>query len=722
MKKILVLVMCICVSAVWAQEAEDREEEAENKKKTAEKSEDGKKKTAAQLEEVVVTASRHEEEIMDSPYMAGTIPSDEIETGYMPRTVPELFKEDPAVLVQKTSNGQGSPFMRGFTGFRTLFMIDGIRLNNSVFRDGPNQYWNTVDPYCIEKVEIVKGPGSVLYGSDAVGGTVNALTKSPLMGNSGFTHTERVYAKYASADDSMVMRAEGDGAVDEYFGFYAGLSVKDFNDLSGGREVGLQPKTGYDEIDYDIKLEYVLKNDAVLTFAHQDVAVIDAWRTHKTIYGINWEDCTNGSDLERSYDQDRDLTYLKYSQDNLGTFVESMEFCLSYQRQMEEYTRIRSDNRRELSGFDVGTFGVTAQFVSPTDSAGLFTYGLEYYSDAVESYKKNWDSSGVYTGSDIQGPVGDDSTYSISGLYVQDEIALNDMLDLTVGLRYTSASVSADKVEDPDTGLEISLSDDYSGLVGSTRLLVKHTDDINTFYGISQGFRAPNLSDLTRLDTARSNEIETPSPGLTPEYFTTLETGIKGRIRDMTGSATFYYTDIRDMIVRYPTGDIIGTDYEVQKDNVGDGYVQGLELYGDWQFTDEWQLFGAFSIQYGRVETYPTSAPVVEEDYMDRMLPPTGLLGIRWSDTSEKYSVELVAEGADGQTLLSARDAGDTDRIPPGGTPGYLVFHLKGNFRLRDDLTVGLAVENITDEDYRIHGSGVNEPGINFLASAKYTF
>ncbi len=90
----------------------------------------------------------------------------------------ELNREVPGVIVQKTGHGQGSPFLRGFTGFRTLLLIDGIRLNNSVFRDGPNQYWNTVDPFTIGQLEIIKGPSSVLFGSDAIGGTVNVVTRS----------------------------------------------------------------------------------------------------------------------------------------------------------------------------------------------------------------------------------------------------------------------------------------------------------------------------------------------------------------------------------------------------------------------------------------------------------------------------------------------------------------------------------------------------------------
>ena len=124
-----------------------------------------------------------------------------------------------------------------------------------------------------------------------------------------------------------------------------------------------------------------------------------------------------------------------------------------------EFGRGIEDAGGHVSGFDVATLGLTGQFTSPTEKAGLFTYGFDYYADTVDSYKLNWDSAGVFTGADIQGPVGDDAAYSIADLYVQDEITLSDMVDLSAGLRYTMASLSADKVDHPTLG-QISVSDD----------------------------------------------------------------------------------------------------------------------------------------------------------------------------------------------------------------------------------------------------------------------
>ncbi|MFM7183091.1 MAG: TonB-dependent receptor plug domain-containing protein [Verrucomicrobiales bacterium] len=130
------------------------------------------------LPPVVVTATREMRSILEQPNSVVALDAEKfLET--QARTLPEALLETPGILVQRTGPAQGSPFVRGFTGYRNLALIDGIRLNNSVFREGPNQYWGTIDPYGLAGIELVKGQGSVLYGSDAIGGTLNALTLRP---------------------------------------------------------------------------------------------------------------------------------------------------------------------------------------------------------------------------------------------------------------------------------------------------------------------------------------------------------------------------------------------------------------------------------------------------------------------------------------------------------------------------------------------------------------
>ena len=672
------------------------------------------------LDPIVVTATRSEKQLFDVPATAHVLSAEDLRESLY-RTVPEALRDIPGVMVQKTGHGQGSPFIRGFTGFRTLLLVDGVRLNNSVFRDGPNQYWNTVDPYSIRRLEVIKGPSSVLYGSDAIGGTVNVITKGPTGYGEGFNQSGRVFYRVSTAERSHTGRGELSLTFDRDLGFYAGGTIKHFGDLQSGG--GREPMTGYDELDGDFKMEYLLDDNARLVLAHQSVDIDDAWRTHRTIFGRRFEGTTVGDELRRVLDQNRDLTYAQLLLDDGGAFFDRARFSLSYQSQAEERDRVRSDGRRDVQGFDADTFGAWAQFES-SSPIGVWTYGAEYYRDEVDSYRRDFAADGSLTNIRVQGPVADDATYETLGLYAQNDVFVTDRLNLIFGGRYTHARADAERVADPDTGAPFSITEDYDALVGSVRFIyaIDEADRWNLFGGVSQGFRAPNLSDLTRFDTARSNEIETPATGLDPERFVSYEVGVRGRYENFSTQASYYYTDISDMIIRQPTGNMIDGNSEVTKRNGGDGFVQGLELEASWRFHPNFTAFGWVGWIDGEVDTFPTAAPTLEREPISRLMPTTGQIGLRWDAPSRDAWLEGVVTIADEQDDLSTRDRSDTQRIPPGGTPGYAVVSLRSGWQVDDNLTVTAALENITDENYRIHGSGVNEPGINLILGVEVAF
>src|SRR5687768_4326088 len=219
-------------------------------------------------EEIVVTATARESGDFDLPYSTYVLTGEDLRQRQMARTVPEALGEVPGVMVQATSQGQGSPYLRGFTGFRTLFLIDGIRLNNSVFRDGPNQYWTTVDPFGLEQLEVVQGPASVLYGSDAIGGTVQGLTLAPgePWEATGFAGT--LFYRYASAERSQGGHLALSGKVGERWSLAIRGSAKDFGDVRAGGTTGPQPRTGYGEWDGDLSAAYETRGGGRLLFAH----------------------------------------------------------------------------------------------------------------------------------------------------------------------------------------------------------------------------------------------------------------------------------------------------------------------------------------------------------------------------------------------------------------------------------------------------------------------
>lgn len=677
---------------------------------------------AINVSDVVVTSTRSERLLKDSPSSISLLKADTLRLEEPVRVLTDAFENEPGIMVQKTGAAQGSPYIRGFTGYRNLFLIDGIRLNNSTFRDGPNQYWNTIDPLCLSRIEVARGTLSMLQGSDAIGGTVNAITRGISDIRPDREWDRHLYYRYGSAENSHIARAEAMGWLTTKLALTLGYSTKTFGDLEGGKDVGTQLKTGYDEQDWDAKLEYLVTDDTTLVLAHQNTTTDDAWRTHKTIYGIDWKDLTHGDELRRSLDQQRELTYLQLHHLRGDGLFEEVHAGVSYQRQSENQNRLRTRDRLDDQGFDVDTLGAFVSLKSPF-KAGDFVYGADYYHDAVDSYNHTLNPDGSIKKSAIQGPLGDDATYDLLGTYVQYELPLTQRLMIIPGSRFEYARARANAVQDPLSGKKMSVADEWSDTVGGLRLLyaLDAAGSWNLFGGISQGFRAPNLTDLTQLDSARTDEIQTPSPGLRPERFVSSEAGLRVQTTGLAAQLAFFYTTIDGMIISTPTGRMIGSEYEVTRKNGGDGQIHGIEFDTRFMLPGDLTAFGAFTWMDGTVETYPTSDAMLTKEPVSRLMPPTARIGLR-RDVSRNLWIEGTCKMAAKADKLSTGDKADTSRVPPGGTPGYAVYDLRAGWQCLETLKLTLALENLLDEDYRIHGSGVNEPGRNLVLAADWVF
>ncbi len=682
--------------------------------------------TAMNLEELlrfkVVTATAVPTDPFALPFMTQILTREDYER-LLPRTMPQWLQDVPGVMLQKTAHGQISPYIRGFTGFRTLLLVDGIRVNNSVFREGPNQYWNTVDPLSLDRVEIVKGPASVLYGSDSIGGTVNALTLGRRDYEDGFAGDGRVFHRYSTAEDSHTTRVEASAGVGRNLGLHIGASWKQFGDLRGGRDVGRQSHTGYDEWDVDGKLTYFFRPNLKLTAAHQSVDQDDIWRAHSTIYGITWRGLRTGTDFQRSTDQHRRLSYVQFDATGLDSVVDEIHFSLSHQFQGEDQVRIRSDRRAEFAGVDVDTLGASLRFES-SSPVGRWVYGGTYYSDEVDSSNLLYRADGSFDRAAIQGPVADDSTYDLIGAFVQNQLPSFGPVDVTLRGRYDHAEAKAGRVEDPLTGGVTTFGKGWDSFVASGRavLRVDGKQKWNLFAGTSQGFRAPNLSDLTRLDIAGSGQIETPTLDLDPEYFLMSEAGIKARFTHGDAEAAYFYTDLRGTIIRAPTGRIIAGRSEVTKKNSGDGYIHGVEVMGSWRLRPQWTVTSSLTWMDGEVAVFQTASPVTAREPVSRLMPLTSRVALSWQHPQKTFWGELACTVAAKQRKLGTGDAADVERIPPGGTPGYAVGTLRAGWRPRTNAVLSVALENLTDTDYRVHGSGVNEPGRNLIVAGSYSF
>ncbi len=632
------------------------------------------------------------------------------------------FQEVPGVMVQKTSHGQGSPYVRGFTGYHNLFLIDGIRLNHAAMRSGPNQYWNLVDGEGLGALELVKSQGSVLYGTDAVGGTVQALTLRPRYAEEGSLVGGRTHTRYGSGDGSLVQRVEGMASEAGEYGLLMGGTIKEFGDIDAAG-LGRLPKTGYGEWDVDGKFEYFLGESARLTAFHQQVHQDDVWRAHTTEFGRSWRGTEVGSERARILDQSRMLSYIQLAGEAENALFDRYTFSVSHQRHGEEQYRERADGRTDIQGFDLDSYGVWGQFDRDLDWTGL-VYGFGYYQDRSDSFRDDFDADGSLRERQIQGPVGDDGVYHLADVFINSSTPLGGRMTLDLGARYTYAEAAIGKVESPETGRQIPVGDDWGSVVGSGRISYRldEADEWRLFGGVSQAFRAPNFSDLSRLDSNRSGEIETPSPGLDPEEFVTLELGVKARTERLGGGLSYFFTDVNDLILRTPTGRTVDGMDEVTKSNVGDGYVHGVEMEMGYELGRGWSVFGGVSWQDSLVSTFATSEPEIGDWPQDRQMPLTGFGGLRIDGEGGKWWAEGLVMAAGAGDRLSPGDMRDRQRIPPEGTPSYWLATLRGGLRLGERVTISGAVQNIFDEEYRIHGSGQNEPGVNVVIGAEIKF
>jgi hemoglobin/transferrin/lactoferrin receptor protein len=305
------------------------------------------------------------------------------------------------------------------------------------------------------------------------------------------------------------------------------------------------------------------------------------------------------------------------------------------------------------------------------------------------------------------------------GIYLQDQIDVADRLHVYAGTRYTRADADVGRYQDPVTKEAASFSDDWDQWVASGRFVfdLDEKDRFAVIGGVSQGFRAPNISDLSRLDIARSGELELAATDLKPERSLNFEIGARATTERVTASLTYFHNVLDDFIVRRPTGQEVDGARAVSKANGGDGYVQGVEFAADVRLTDNWSVFGQLTWMEGELDQFPTSASVMVTEPLSRVVPLMGRAGVRWQSDSGKIWSELVCLAASAGDRLNSADRADTQRILVGGTPGWTLLLLRGGWQVTENVSLTASLENLLDEEYRAHGSGSNAPGFGGTAA-----
>jgi hemoglobin/transferrin/lactoferrin receptor protein len=633
------------------------------------------------LGEVVVTANRYPTVAIKIPEPIRVLGEKAFLSSQL-RTSSEALAITPGVFVQKTNHGGGSPFLRGLTGNQTLLLVDGIRLSNATFRYGPNQYFNTIDLFSVEKIEVLRGSGSVQYGSDAIGGTIQTFTHElrtsldPFWRGSFLTR-----AGTQKMEQSLHADAGYSG---KNLAFRGGITWRNFGDIAGGDTTGTQNPSGYEEFDYDLKGKIALSEKSDITLALQNVHQSDVDVYHKVElenYSVN-----------RMNPQKRKLVYARFNHRIEKGMVNSLQATASLHNTLEG--RELQKNGSSVMRYEqdkVRSFGLSAELVTSKGSRWSAGSGLEIYNDLVNSVRTDTDLS-TGTASDKRALYPDGSTMTNMAAFTLHSFDLGKWV-ISAGARFNTFII---KVTDKDLG-DATLTP--SALVGNLAVMRKLSEKSNLFASLNSGFRAPNIDDLGTLGIV-DYRYEVPNYDLKPENSYQYQVGYKRQGEKLSGEIYLYRNELYNLIVRNRVPDETIEGYPVyMKENVERAYIQGIETAWDYEFGRSWLVSGDLTYTYGQNIT---------KDEPARRIPPLfGRLALKYSAGSLSTTLEWQAAGA--QDRLASGDIAD-NRIPEGGTPGWNVINIHAGYSVKF-IRIDLSLINLLDEDYRYHGSGVNGYG-----------
>jgi outer membrane cobalamin receptor len=647
------------------------------------------------LQEVVVTATRQKTAMINLPFSINKITAADIQS-YSFRTAPESLNGATGVFVQKTNHGGGSPFIRTLTGNQNLLLVDGIRMNNSTYRYGPNQYLNTIDVFSIASLEVVRGTGSVQYGSDAMGGVIQVITKSSSFSAKPEWHAN-LLGKIVSADMEYSGRAEINYQ-SQKFTIHAGISSRKFGDLIGGDTTGKQQPSGYKEQSYDIKAKWKINDHSLFTLASQQVFQKDVPLYHR----VKLENFA----YYKFSPQSHQLNYARLELNSNSKLFEKITTTASYQISKEQRSYLKNGAINRFEEIDqVQTIGLATEVVSKMNSFWSAISGIEWYHDNVASKKE-------------QINIATEQSITMRGLYPNNAKSANfsvfslhqfliGRFQINTGLRYNSFAV---KMKDTAAGVnqlgEITIRP--TSFVGNIALLYHLFPNQSVYASFNTGYRSPNVDDMGSLGLV-DFRYEIPAYGLKPEKSYNSEIGYKIISKKIKTSIAFFYMHLSDLVNRVQlSGQQIGGYNVYVKENNQESYVRGTEIEMEYKLSKQFDFTSGLSYSFGQ--------NITRNEPMRRVPPFNGRLLLRFN--SHQLHLFIEDQFAGKQTRLAQGDK-DDNRIPIGGTPGWNVVNLFGNYQFKK-VQIQLVFANIFNIDYRMHGSGINSMGRSVGCSLYY--
>lgn len=711
------------------------------------------------LTEVVVSANKFEEKRKNVNQRIDVITPQTI-TRSNAQNTGDLLSGTGQVFVQKSQQGGSSPVLRGFEASRVLLVIDGIRMNNAIYRAGHLQNVITVDPNMLERVEVLYGPGSTLYGSDALGGVIHLRTKAPKLSPHGkLFSTGTVFARGSSANNEKTIH--GDASLGgKRFAWLQSYNYSYFGDMRmGDHYTDKYP-------DFGRRSQYITSVngiDSVVTSKDDRIQRFSGYKqwdiTQKFLFKQN-DRITHSLNLQHSnssniprYDRLQDLrnfggsigTTLRYAEWFYGPqtrYLAAYEFNwlpsrvfdairlnVNYQkieesRQQREYRRYdRFDSRREKLG--VWSFTLDARKKWKKDE---LTVGIDGQFNKLTSLADRTNlTTGAVTKLDTRYPDGDNnmSYFGVFGQHLKKmkggKLILND------GLRFQLVNLHSTISDNSFFNLPVTdIKQSPFAVTGNLGLVYLPSDKFRVAGGLSSGFRSPNIDDLSRVFESSSAlaRVVVPNADIDPEYTYTADLSFSQVIGEkFRVDLNFFHTWFRNAIALAPyrlngQDSILynGVNSAVYANrNVKKANSYGYNIQLGWDITRGLAWAGTISYTYGRFLNENGSK--VPQDH----IPPVyGRTNLTYSHS--RFSTEIFVLFNGWKKIKDYNPDGEDNQqyATPEGMPSWLTLNWRGQVNLTKQFLLQVGVENLTDRNYRNFASGFSAPGRNFVLAIRY--
>ncbi|MFC2096452.1 TonB-dependent receptor plug domain-containing protein, partial [Bacteroidota bacterium] len=707
-------------------------------------------KEVIEIEEYVISAYRWEQNKNEIPNKITQLTQKEIEFS-SPQTTADLLANSNEVFVQKSQLGGGSPMIRGFSTNTVLLVIDGVRMNNAIYREGNLQNIISLDANTIESSEVIFGPGSVTYGSDALGGVMDFHTlRAKLSTGEKIQFSGNGFTRYSSANN------EKTGHIDLNIGskkwaFVTSISYGDYDDLRMGSNnnseyqrleyvkqingidsivnndnTNIQVESGYSQINLMQKVRFRPSKDLDMVYAFQYSELSDVPRYDRLIQ-------YSGDDLkygEWYYGPQKWMMHtlnVNFSKPN--KIFDNSKLILAFQDYEESRhdRKYRNDNLRERTE-NVLAYSLNLDFDKKLKRDNQLFYGFETVYNSVGSTAQNKNIvTNAMSSESTRYPDGDNS-YTTLAAYLSYKENITKKITGIAGARFNYVDLRSTLIDTTFFNFpynEISVSN--SALNGSVGFVYRLKEKWQINFNLSSGFHAPNIDDIAKIFDSEPGNVVVPNENLKPEYAYNIDLGILRNINDFASiSVTGFYTFLNNAFIRrdftFNGQDSILYDGEMSKVlaivNVDQAFIYGLSAALNIDLPLNLNLESKINYTKGEDQDgLPLRhvAPLFGNTKL--IYSNAGLKASIFANYNGKIEYDNLAPSEQGKPYMYASD----DNGNPY-SPAWWTINFMSSYKIKDALTINLGVENILDNRYRPYSSGIVAPGRNFIVGLRIGF